>query len=82
MVVSAQPLGSVSKDDDEGSDNVVKKMICLLSNFIAPFWTPKNALIRHSTCDLKTRGVNVPCSMSITLSAYAYSHSHASCRSA
>ena len=40
MVVSAQPLGSVSKDDDEGSDNVVKKMICHLSKFIAPFWTP------------------------------------------
>ena len=40
MVVSAQPLGSVSKDDDEGSDNVVEKMICFLSNFTAPFWTP------------------------------------------
>ena len=40
MVVGVQWLGSVSKDDDEGSDNIVKKMICLLSNVIAPFWTP------------------------------------------
>ena len=32
-------LGTLSKDDDDGSENVVKKRICVLSNLIASIWT-------------------------------------------
>ena len=34
-------LGTLSNDDDDddGSENVAKKCICVLSNFIASIWT-------------------------------------------
>ena len=33
------PLGTLSKDDDDFSENVGKKIICVLSNLIASIWT-------------------------------------------
>ena len=32
-------IGTLSKDDDDGSENVGKKWICVLSNLIASVWT-------------------------------------------
>ena len=34
-----QILGTLSNDDDYGSENVAKKLICVLSNLIASVWT-------------------------------------------
>ena len=31
--------GTLSKDDDDGSENVAKKRICVLSNLISSTWT-------------------------------------------
>ena len=39
LLVLSRTLGTLSKDDDEGSENVVKKWICVFSNLIASIWT-------------------------------------------
>ena len=36
-------LGTLSNDDDDGSENVIKKWICVVSNLIVSIWT-------HSMC--------------------------------
>ena len=33
-----ETIRTLSKDDDDGSENVVKKWICVLSNLIASIW--------------------------------------------
>ena len=37
--VKKKIMGTLSKDDDDGIENVGKKMICVLSSLIASIWT-------------------------------------------
>ena len=39
-------LGTLSNNDNDGSENVAKKWICIVSNLIASIWT-------HSICQMQ-----------------------------